>query len=90
MSEPDSMKNHWREGDGCHGPSQSAAKCTTANPTAGISSDASSGVVGGANARVPSGSVQSSKCDRPSAATKRRTYFSGMTIGRNAPDAEAN
>ena len=65
VSEPASMKNHCRYGEGCHGPDQSPAKRTTTNPVAGRNSDASSGVVGGAKLRVPSGSVQASKCERP-------------------------
>lgn len=74
------MKNHCRYGEGCHGPDQSAAKRTTTNPVAGMKSDASSGVVGGAKLRVPSGSVHSSKCESPAVSTKRRRYGWGMSM----------
>ena len=47
-----------------------------------MKSVASSGVVGGAKSRVASGRVQSWKCERPAASTKRLMYFSGMIIVR--------
>ena len=48
-----------------------------------MNSETSSGVVGGAKLRVASGSVHSSKCERPATSTKRRTYFSGMIIAES-------